>query len=99
MRDSCSSPARSEAEVDQDVTSKGRTSLVGSGPTPRERLHLAYAAPHADFISQLIAERQHLPPQRARRRAPVGDALAAYADGARIADRRIPPGYRKTIVT
>lgn len=85
--------------MDQDATSGERTSLVGNGPTPRERLRLAHTAPHADFISQLIAERQHLPPQRARRRAPVNEALAAYDNGARIADRRIPPGYRKTIVT
>jgi hypothetical protein len=85
--------------VDEDVTSKERTGLVGGTPTPRDHLRLAHAAPHADFISQLIAERQHLPPQRARRRAPMGEALAAYASGARIADRRIPPGYRKTIIT
>jgi hypothetical protein len=85
--------------VDQDATSAKRTSLVGDGPTPRDRLRLAHTAPHADFISQLIAERQYLPPQRARRRAPVGEALAAYDSGAHIADRRIPPGYRKTIVT
>ena len=85
--------------MDQDATSGKRTSLVGDGPTPRDRLRLAHVAPNADFVSQLIAEHQHLPPQRARRRAPVGEALAAYDNGARIADRRLPPGYRKTIVT
>lgn len=85
--------------MDQDAINRERTSLVGNAPTPRERVRLAHAAPHADFVSQLIAERQHLPPQRARRRAPVGEALAAYDSGAHIADRRIPPGYRKTIVT
>lgn len=89
--------------MDQDATSGGTKSLVGHSSTPRDHLRLAHsaqlAAPHADFISQLIAERQHLPPQRARRRAPVGEALAAYDSGAHIADRRIPPGYRKTIVT
>jgi len=85
--------------VDQDATGSDRTSLVGNGPAPRDRLRLAHAAPHADFVSQLIAERQHLPPQRARRRAGMHEALAAYDSGAHIADRRIPPGYRKTIVT
>jgi hypothetical protein len=83
----------------QDATIGERTSLVGNGPSPRDHLRLAHAAPHADFVSQLIAERQHLPPQRARRRAAMGEALAAYDSGAHIADRRIPPGYRKTIVT
>jgi hypothetical protein len=85
--------------VDQDATSGRKASLVGDSATPRDRLRLAHTAPHADFISQLIAERQHLPPQRMRRRAPMGEALAAYDNGARIADRRLPPGYRKTIVT
>ncbi|HEX4296696.1 MAG TPA: hypothetical protein VHZ56_01615 [Devosia sp.] len=54
------------------------------------------AAP-ATFLSQLIAERDHLAPQRARRRAPVGEALRSYAVGGRIAVRRLPPGYRMSI--
>jgi hypothetical protein len=46
------------------------------------------------FLSQLIAERHHLAPQRAKRRAPVGDVLRTYDAGGRISDRRLPPGYR-----
>lgn len=83
----------------EEVTSNERKGLVGNKPTPRDHLRLNPSAPHADFISQLIAERQHLPPQRARRRVPIGEAVAAYASGAHIADRRMPPGYRKTIIT
>jgi hypothetical protein len=52
----------------------------------------------AAFISQLIAERQHLPPQRERRRAPMAEAVSCYGHAAEQAVRRLPPGYRKTIV-
>lgn len=83
---------------DNDGREDTRTAMTGAA-SPRDRLRLVRAAPSADFLSQLIAEYQHLPPQRARRRAPVCEALAAYASGAHIAERRMPPGYRKTIVT
>ncbi len=66
---------------------------------PSERSSLWRHAPHADFLSQLIAERQHLPPQRARRRAAVGVAVSAYDEGGKRAVRRLPPGYRRSIVT
>lgn len=50
------------------------------------------------FLSQLIAERHNLSPQREKRRAPVDQAVSAYHQGAQIAVRRLPQGYRKTIV-
>lgn len=51
----------------------------------------------AAFLAQLIAERQGLPLQRARRRAGLAEALEAYAvSGARTV-RRMPKGYRETI--
>ena len=50
--------------------------------------------PKAAFLSQLIAERHHLAPQRARRRAPVAEVLRTYDAGGRMAIRRLPPGYR-----
>lgn len=57
-----------------------------------------YTAPGADFLSQLIAERQHLPPQRARRRAPIAQAVDAYRIGGKATVKRMPAGYRTTIV-
>ena len=51
-------------------------------------------APKAAFLSQLIAERHHLATQRAKRQAPVGEALRTYDAGGKIAVRRLPPGYR-----
>ena len=52
----------------------------------------------AEFISQLIAERDHLPPQRARRRASVLVAVTSYDAAAAQAVPRLPPGYRRTLV-
>lgn len=56
------------------------------------------AAPKAAFLSQLIAERHHLAPQRARRRAPVAQAVSAYATGSSATVLRMPAGYRRTVV-
>jgi hypothetical protein len=52
----------------------------------------------AAFVSQLIAEHDHLPPQRERRRATVSVALGSYQAAAAIGVRRLPPGYRRTIL-
>jgi hypothetical protein len=52
----------------------------------------------APFVSQLLAERGNLPPQRARRRNSAEGAIGAYASGARIAVKRMPVGYRTSIV-
>jgi hypothetical protein len=62
------------------------------------RLNTARVTPAASFLSQLIAERYHLAPQRARRRATPSVAAGAYATGAHIADLRLPAGYRKSFV-
>ena len=51
-------------------------------------------APIADFISQLIAERDQLP---ARGETAVA-AVGAYAAAGKIAVRRMPAGYRKSVV-
>ncbi len=66
-------------------------------PSPA-RPSLLSGAPTVEFISQLIAARDRLPPQRERRRASVDRAVGAYAQGAAIAVRRMPEGYRKTVV-
>lgn len=76
----------------------GKRQLPVALETPRERLRLVQTAPNADFLSQLIAEHEHLPPQRVRRRAPVSEAVDAYANGGRIAVRRLPAGYRTSVL-
>ncbi len=62
------------------------------------RPSMAPSSPDANFVSQLIAARAHLPPQRERRRTTPEGAVGAYAAGARIAVRRMPAGYRTHIV-
>lgn len=52
----------------------------------------------AEFVSQLLAERYRLAPQRMRRRSTPEGAVDAYAEGAKAADKRMPMGYRKTIL-
>jgi len=68
--------------------------VTAAGPRPS----LAWSAPTAAFVSQLIAAREHLPPQRERRRASVERAVGAYRQGAGITVRRMPEGYRKTVL-
>ncbi|WP_417307601.1 hypothetical protein [Devosia sp.] len=50
----------------------------------------------SDFVSHLIAARDHLETQRHSFRAQPDRAIAAYADGASKAVRRMPMGYRTT---
>lgn len=68
--------------------------ILPSAPRPS----LAWSAPTAAFVSQLIAAREHLPAQRERRTASVDRAVGAYHQGASIAVRRMPEGFRKTVV-
>jgi hypothetical protein len=77
----------------QNGTSIGVTPSAGGG----SYFGMGRGVPKADFLSQLIAERHHLAPQRARRRAPVADALRTYDAGGHVADRRLPPGWRMNI--
>lgn len=65
-------------------------------PKPRPSLKRSEIA--APFVSQLLAERYNLPPQRARRRNTAEGAVGAYASGAQIAVKRMPVGYRTSIV-
>lgn len=68
--------------------------LAGSAPRPS----LARSEIRAAFVSQLLAARASLDIQRTRRRAPADAALDAYRAGARIAVRRLPMGYRRTLL-
>jgi hypothetical protein len=56
-------------------------------------------ASSAAFVSQLLAARERLAPQRSRRLAPTEIALGAYAEGETRGVRRLPAGsYRTRIV-
>jgi hypothetical protein len=70
---------------------------VAQTPTG-SRPSLAFSAPTAAFVSQLIAARAHMPTQRARRIGTPEGAVGAYGQTARLTQRRMPQGYRKTVV-
>lgn len=63
----------------------------------RQRPSLARSQISASFVSQLLAARQNLAPQRVRRRSSVDGALDAYRSGASISVVRMPQGYRKSL--
>ena len=61
----------------------------------QEHIKLLRGAPSADFVSQLIVERDQLPASGGET---VEAAVDAYNAGSRIAVRRMPAGYRKSMV-
>jgi hypothetical protein len=80
----------------QGETEIGGLPVVIEASSPRPSLKRSDNA--AAFVSQLLAERANLPPQRARRRNTAEGAVGAYASGAKIALKRMPMGYRTSIV-
>ncbi|MCY1560736.1 hypothetical protein D9M68_979080 [compost metagenome] len=64
----------------------------------RPRPSLRRSETTAAFVSQLLAARANLAPQRARRRGNADGAIGAYADGATVVVKRMPLGYRTSIV-
>ena len=85
------------AQRDGDMVETGTGTAIVALARPL-RPTLAQSTPEASFLSQLIAERHRLPPQRSRRRAPLTEAVSAYATGSHITDVRLPAGYRRTLV-
>lgn len=56
------------------------------------------AAARPEFLSQLIAEREHLSTQRVKRQASRLEVLRTYDKGGRLKILRIPPGYTLDLV-
>ena len=56
------------------------------------------ASPKPEFLSQLIAEREHLSVQRVKRQASPLEVLRNYDAGGRLRVLRVPPGYRTDIL-
>jgi hypothetical protein len=82
----------------QDDHSESETGTALIALRPALAASLARVTPEASFLSQLIAERHRLAPQRVRRRAAPAVASSVYASAIHIADRRLPAGYRKNLV-
>ena len=70
--------------------------MVIEATAPRPSLRRSQTT--ATFVSQLLAARENLAPQRQRRRNTVDGALTAYGAGASIMIKRMPQGYRTTVV-
>ena len=51
------------------------------------------AAPKPEFLSHLIAEREHLPTQRVLRQATPLEVLRTYDRGGKLRVMRMPAGY------
>ena len=66
--------------------------------TSDRRTFAAPSAPEAEFLSQMIAERDRMAPQRRRRRAPLDAALSAYAAGEISDEARLPLGFFRSRV-
>jgi hypothetical protein len=81
-----------------DAINEGSAQLPVPVDPRQPRPSLQRNGTSADFLSQLIAEKQKMALQRGKRREPVETALNAYAQGSTIAVRRMPQGYRKTVV-
>ena len=54
-------------------------------------------SPKSEFLSQLIAERHHMAPQRVKRQATALEVLRTYDAGGKLKVLRVPPGYRTDI--
>lgn len=79
-------------------TSEARSSALTVTAAPDAVIRPSLQRARAAFISQLIAERLHLPPQRERRRETAATAIGSYAHTAEGAVRRLPPGFRKSLL-
>lgn len=64
---------------------------------PAPRPSLARIATQSAFVAQLIATRDAVPIQRARRRASDSEASSAYRLTNALDTKRIPLGYRKAL--
>ena len=56
------------------------------------------ASPKPEFLSHLIAEREHLSIQRVKRQATPFEVLKTYDAGGKLRVLRVPPGYRTDIL-
>jgi len=79
-------PARNEIPPADAPTTGKAIVLVAPVSKPDETPRLLQR-PTAPFLAQLIATDRKLPQTRGRNRAEPGDAMAAYADAARMLHR------------
>ena len=76
-----------------DTTYRSLPAATGAG----SRFSSFRQAPKPEFLSQLIAEREHLATQRVKRQATPLEALRVYDAGGKLKILRVPPGNRTNI--
>ena len=76
----------------------GTSALPAPLAPPAPKPSLVRSEIRAVFVSQLLAERGRLLPQRERRRGIAEGAIGAYVDGGKAGVKRMPMGYRTSIV-
>ncbi len=84
---------QSMPKLEQSETRAGLPVFHGPAPT---RPSLIQSMPTAAFVSQLLAARERLILNGTGHRDDTAGAVGAYDRGARMAERRMPLGYRKT---
>lgn len=82
------------ADADTETPSIKTPGLPMVLEAPRPRPSLARNQTTATFVSHLLAARS----QDDESAAAVGGALATYSQGAKMSARRLPQGYRKTVI-
>lgn len=80
------------------MASDGTETSKHSDRRTGDRRTFSRTAPSADFVSQIIAEHQHLGWHDTPVGAPADSAVTAYEKSARMAVRRMPAGYRTTVI-
>lgn len=76
-----------------DTTYRTLTAATAAG----SRFSSDRQAPRPEFLSQLIAERDHLATQRVKRQATPLEVLRVYDAGGKLRVLRVPPGHRTDI--
>jgi hypothetical protein len=76
----------------------GKSALPARLGPPAPRPSLARSEIRAVFVSQLLVERGRFSSQPGRRRGIAEGAIGAYADSSKAGVKRMPMGYRTSIV-
>jgi len=82
---------KTSPKMEQTASNSRNLPVAISPAMARPSLHINKIP--AKFLSQLIAERNHMEIQRTRRRAPVSLATRAYNRARHLVIRRMPTGF------
>ncbi len=84
-------------QIEQRSEGSGARSPVYYRPGQPDRRADPFGLP-AGFASQLLAARERLGVRQYENKSPAGMAASAYVKGGRIAVKRMPNGYVRTLI-